>query len=31
MQAAREKIVATTGAEAEFASWEVVAQKTTLR
>jgi hypothetical protein len=31
MQAAREKIVAITGAEAEFASWEVVAQKTTLR
>ena len=31
MQAAREKIVAITGAEAEFASWEVVSQKTTLR
>jgi len=29
MQAAREKIVAITGAEAEFASWEVVSQKTT--
>jgi hypothetical protein len=31
MQDAREKIVAITGAEAEFASWEVVAQNTTLR